>query len=795
MGFDQQIEDPIDKLYGTLHKKGYYTKSLGEFKAKYNSPEAIDKLYEVVSRDGLYTKTKDDFSKQYFAAIPLKKKVSLGVGGASFQNGSQQSKSLSSGLGGVEADIESVQPSNTAPTSTGAKLIGGKASQIATAIPTKEQTVVNRANKALAKIDGFNGEYEDFRELLNSSPKDFEAIAEQVAPTVNKKEIDAFYNSEESRKDAYINRVLQGYKQQKATVIKENAREMRPQVAERLNAALPQLSELTEKQYAPPQTEEDVKAILRDIDATRQKYKTLKNYSGGSISEMADLVSKLEPLERKLKQVESDIKQSAHFLIGEKVLQRLSQNNPNVTSLEIGKEVMKIIDPQQMEIYELAGGGERSSYSVGGFKETPTKADAMNRTLVEVGNEVKRMYGNETAIQSAEDEETSLKYKYTYAEQGKVKQKIASILFDKGIKPHKATEAQKDEAAKLLPTAEREMWFDLNKPENNTKLPSTGLGYSLRGGYKNTVTDAVKSTFGFLIPNKKREDALDLLEGMSVSDVLGEHPESVARLSQLKQKEKEKTITDAERAEMEDLKTFTDKRSWLQEKVDMMGGGAGQIMGLGSISAFTGGLGNARSAIGAAKALVAPSAGRKGMMAAAYLMSHESNVKEAIRLFPGEKDGLKRFVTTELFTATDMLVERIFPEEKFLQGVLKKDIARLIPNLTAKNITRQLGDETIKNISRTIYRGIKETLKTPLVFPKAMHPKKPDLLFRLFHLILTPAFRNQDVKMGILFGAISSNDKSFESPKTPLHIFLNPSVSITSSLSPCLLAKATFMSY
>ena len=73
----QEIGDPIDKLYSTLKKKGYYTKSIGEFKQKYSSPESIDKLYEVVNRDGLYTKTKDDFYKQYYpttvTAAPKKK--------------------------------------------------------------------------------------------------------------------------------------------------------------------------------------------------------------------------------------------------------------------------------------------------------------------------------------------------------------------------------------------------------------------------------------------------------------------------------------------------------------------------------------------------------------------------------------------------------------------------------------------------------------------------------------------------------------------------------------------------
>lgn len=80
----QQQIDPVEKLYNTLHDKGYYTKSLQDFKTKYNNPQEIDKLYSVVNRDGLYTKTRDDFSSQYFA--PSQKKSQVGGNwGALFQ--------------------------------------------------------------------------------------------------------------------------------------------------------------------------------------------------------------------------------------------------------------------------------------------------------------------------------------------------------------------------------------------------------------------------------------------------------------------------------------------------------------------------------------------------------------------------------------------------------------------------------------------------------------------------------------------------------------------------------------
>ena len=69
--------EPIVKLYDTVKEQGLYTKSLDEFKTKYNNPESISNLYNVVNKAQLYTKSKDEFLSKYFPA-PVEKKSQVG---------------------------------------------------------------------------------------------------------------------------------------------------------------------------------------------------------------------------------------------------------------------------------------------------------------------------------------------------------------------------------------------------------------------------------------------------------------------------------------------------------------------------------------------------------------------------------------------------------------------------------------------------------------------------------------------------------------------------------------------
>ena len=199
---------------------------------------------------------------------------------------------------------------------------------------------------------------------------------------------------------------------------------------------------------------------------------------------------------------------------------------------------------------------------------------------------------------------------------------------------------------------------------------------------------------------------------MSSSDVVGENPQEVSRFEALNQKKADGVITAQETTELEDLKGRVRVRTGLEKILDFAGGGVGQIVGLGTISAFTGGLSQARTVGGALKSLAFPSGGSKGISAAAYLMANEGNQKEAIRLFPDS--DVKQAVASTAFNAIDMLVERLFPEEQVLTRTIKNDVVGQLSKISRDKISEQLVDNVAKQAARTIVRSGKELLKAPL---------------------------------------------------------------------------------
>ena len=199
---------------------------------------------------------------------------------------------------------------------------------------------------------------------------------------------------------------------------------------------------------------------------------------------------------------------------------------------------------------------------------------------------------------------------------------------------------------------------------------------------------------------------------MSSSDVVGENPQEVSRFEALNKKKADGVITAQETTELEDLKGRVRVRTGLEKILDFAGGGVGQIVGLGTISAFTGGLSQARTVGGALKSLAFPSGGSKGISAAAYLMANEGNQKEAIRLFPDS--DVKQAVASTAFNAIDMLVERLFPEEQVLTRTIKNDVVGQLSKISRDKISEQLVDNVAKQAARTIVRSGKELLKAPL---------------------------------------------------------------------------------
>jgi len=584
----------------------------------------------------------------------------------------------------------------------------GKALGKVSGITTPEQAKISRVNKAFGKIESFAGSREDFEEIYKQAPQEFDNLAKQVAPNVNKGEIDKFYTTETARKDAYVDRVLQSYNQQKTKAQLESARRYRPVIESQFSTATIPLSNYTGKQYQLPQSEAQVSEILSDLNNEKEKLKTELTTNWN--------LSEVQTKAKELSEIEAAIRQNLTYQVGRMALERLSQNNPNVTSKDIGKEIFRVLHPDEYDLYEKVGGDKPVSFTVGTQRDTPVEADALNEQMVKLGNEIKRMYGNETAIQDADIEEQTAKRKYTFQRQAQVKQKIAAILHERGLSPDKATEELKDKVVnKYLPDEDKEIWYNNNKVYNNVDLPSTGLGYSFKNDFNSFVKDAVSSTFGFLLPNKQKARAAEVLAESSESKLLGEDPQHKARLGQLKAKEEQIGLSDKEKEEKESLETYTNIRSKWEKRFDLAGTGLGTIMAMGTVSAFTGGLLNARNIPTAIKSLIAPSqASMRGRLATSVLTFYESNARNALKEYPNDKDWFKRGLKAGLDTAVDSLTEMLFPEEKILSGIGKREVAKMVSNLTAKNLNATLNSNVFKDIARAMIGGSKRLVAVPL---------------------------------------------------------------------------------
>ncbi len=161
----QQQTDPIEKLYKTLNSKGYYTKSLGEFKNQYNSPESIDKIYSIVERDSLYTKGKDEFYSQYFPTV--KKKDVLSEAGSAFGGKAGTSKVLSADVEVpvLKTKIQEIQEKN--------KQRERKAVEdYSYSLKTPEQKQLSKETPQTASNKAYNAGQERLQMIMAGNPND-----------------------------------------------------------------------------------------------------------------------------------------------------------------------------------------------------------------------------------------------------------------------------------------------------------------------------------------------------------------------------------------------------------------------------------------------------------------------------------------------------------------------------------------------------------------------------------------------------------------------------------------------
>jgi hypothetical protein len=585
----------------------------------------------------------------------------------------------------------------------------------------------------LGKMSTTDISFDDLSKLHKISPQKFEQVKELLNIPVNADEVPEGKNKDEN----YVWRVYDDYRQRLTETKLNISRQKRSEIGSQLEENIPAVSEFTGNKYAIPQNIDEAKKVLDDIDKRKRAIAEMLNFSDTPVDTRLEQIKKAKS---EFAKVDKALPAISNLISGF-VFDQESKANPNISPYEVGKKIFAITNPDQYALFQDAGGDQM--YRAGGtygqaYYDTPKKADAINRQITELGINAFQLFGNKAAMEKADEENKSLKWNFTGPIEEETKHMIAAGLKEQGISPGSATDEQKDAIANILPDTNREIWFDKNKQENNTDLPTTGFLSSTSRSYHNTIEDAIKSTIGAIVPGRGREIALDVLENQTSSNVLGENPASVARLNQLKEKEKDEDLTPKELAEKKSLEKFTNIRTDWQKFKDLSGQGLGQFAGFGTISAFTGGgLANSESALGSLKSLISPATGRGGTFAAGYLMSLESNLRDAEQMFPGEGNDVKKYAYGQVASTIDAASELIFQEEKFLdlKGA-KKEVADLIPKLTAGNIRKELNTGLAEKIAKTFVKAVVKQQETPL--EESAEEMISAALKDVFHGILDP---------------------------------------------------------
>lgn len=553
----------------------------------------------------------------------------------------------------------------------------------------------------LGKVNAGDATLKDFFDLKKEAPKVFQNVKNQVGI----KEPENEFIEDPIKEDAYVSRVFNEYQNKALDQKIDLAKDRRQAANGLLETTLVDAGEFTNKEYKMPTSLQEATAYVNDI---RQKISELTTQAQFDINSVAGYQKKMKELTPVIEKGKAALPFLQHYISGA-IFDSESKANPNTSPFDVGLKIYEAMDPQGYLAYKDAGGDQayRGGFFGQGISATPKKLDGINRKILELGLDAFSTFGNKSAIRKADEERQSLGWKFTGPLEEETKHMIAAEIIKRGGNPRNASEETKDMIAETLPQVNKDAWFERNKTENNVELPSTGFGFSAKESYYNTIEDATKSFLSWMMPGQKnRETAIDALASQYESAVAGENPESVARLNALREKETDKGLTAEERTEKEKLEQYTDIRTGWQRFKDLSGTGLGQFAGFGTISAFTGGLGNARSALGAAKSLISPMAARGGMLASGYLMSLEDNARNSAQMFPGEKNAFKRAVYTQASSVIDSFVERLFPEEKFLSGILKREVTNLIPKLTAANLRRELNASFAEKMAKSLTQKI-----------------------------------------------------------------------------------------
>ena len=292
-----------------------------------------------------------------------------------------------------------------------------------------------------------------------------------------------------------------------------------------------------------------------------------------------------------------------------------------------------------------------------------------------------------------------------------------------------------DNAASKLSDKDRDFYYKHIRPIEKriigTNVPMSGLINKIGEGAAGTVIETGKFLGDVTGIRSTQDQALEAINkpyDTQYQDV-GEHFESKGELKLLEEKEKKQGLTKAEDKRKEELKEFTDVRSWGQKIVDGTGNLTGQVLvqaigtkGLGAVATGgvrAAGLLRAEQALQtlATEAAIAETATNFGISknlintlsasAVAYGSSYDGAMRDGLELFPDDKDKHKRYVYANTVAGLNAATERIFKDEKVFDAFKREvapNIQKLVTKIGAEGISKELFQ---KEVNAVIKNGLK----------------------------------------------------------------------------------------
>lgn len=570
---------------------------------------------------------------------------------------------------------------------------------------TKYTEISNRMNNAEISIN-------DMDYLAKNMPGYAKGLIQKLAPDVKPDLTPANLSLATDK----INKYVQGkISESKAAYFNNLDSQIKAELSTKFDVTKLKNEAYAEKALSQLNTEKD-----QELSLLARKY-PLKN-AARSMGGLGDDIRTYRVDEGKYNQEKEAIENKYTRLFGLLATSRtndIAKERPTEDPFQIGLEYLKFADRDKYLLRQKAG--------------APSGID---RDVAQMGVNSLYTTNNPGIWDLLAVDEKNLDNYYPDKKRSEVYHKLGAVLYkdDNWFLNAVPSIKEMDAAAEKLAPADKEFYVKnirpLEKRIIGTNIPMSGLVNKIGEGFVTTTNETGKfigDISGLRSTQEQAQDALNMPYQTEFQDV-GAHGESVALLRELNAKEKSVGLNKEEQAKKDELLGYTNVRSNGQEIIDGTGNLTGQVL---FQALATKGLGGAASGVTKAAGLlkveqiaqglateeaIAAQATNFGVSktlinalsadAIAFGSSYDASMRDALTLFPDDKDKTKRYIYANTVAGLNAATERIFKDEKVLDA-FNKEVAPNISKLVSKMSSEGLSKELFKNeVKQVVKNGL-----------------------------------------------------------------------------------------